>query len=84
MMAQKTPDTSPSFSERPRNETFAVSVAKCILRLTYKCDPHGESCAVNTEVLQDVIFHETQDGEAWSITCMVDLQKYTPCQTGSI
>lgn len=43
--------------------------------LTNKCDPHWESGAINTEVLQDVIFHETQDGQAWSITCMVDLQK---------
>lgn len=47
----------------------------CCVGLTDKCDPHWQSRAVNTEVLQNVVSHETQDGEARSITCMVDLQK---------
>lgn len=50
----------------------------CGCGLTCKCDPHGEGCAVNTEVLQDVISHEAQDGETWSITRMVDLQESYP------
>lgn len=49
----------------------------CVAGLTYKCDPHWECSAVNAEVLQDVISHETQDGETWPITCMVDLQEYS-------
>lgn len=49
--------------------------AVCIPQLTYKCDPHGESCAIHTEILQNIVSHETQNGEARSITCMIDLQK---------
>lgn len=37
-------------------------------------DPHGKRSPINTEVLQNVISHETQDGEARSITGMVDLR----------
>ena len=56
------------------SQAFAVYRVRQTV-LTYECDPHGESCAVNTEVLENVIFHETQDGETWSITCVVNLQK---------
>lgn len=52
----------------------SVSV-QFICALTYKCDPHGQSRPINAEVLQNVISHETQDGETWSVTCMVDLKE---------
>lgn len=48
---------------------------------TYKSDPHGESRPINTEVLQNVVPHETQDGETWSITCMIDLQQNTQTES---
>lgn len=54
-----------------------LDVADCIPRLTDKSDPHGEGSAINTEILQNVVSHETQDGEAWPIACMIDLQKDT-------
>lgn len=68
--------TVPCFSRVRDDESQAFAVYRVQQTvLTYECDPHGESCAVNTEVLENVIFHETQDGETWSITCVVNLQK---------
>lgn len=49
----------------------------CIYRpkiCTYQCDPHGQCCPINAEVLQYVVFHEAQDGQTRSFTRMENLK----------